>query len=125
MLTNYTLPTLILAARLSAVANGLFPPCASMTLGAMRFFNAIPHAVWYVNATDYGHVDFCDPWLIAIVGDTDFCIVSKAPKDVYRDFVAGMLFVAVKVFLDGDQAFASYMTQPKLMPVATTMQMRK
>jgi hypothetical protein len=119
---NFTVPSLLLASRLAAVQNGLFPPCASLELGPDRFFRAFPGPVWLVNATAYGHVDFCDQWLIDLVGDTDFCVVSTAPKAKYRDFVAGMFMVAVQVFLNRDAAFLSFLTDPRLVPVLVTMQ---
>jgi hypothetical protein len=119
---NFTLPSLLLASRLAAVPNGLFPPCASLELGPDRFFNAFPGPVWLVNATQYGHVDFCDQWLIDVVGDTDFCVVSTAPKAIYRDFVAGMFTVAIQVFLHQNAAFLPFLTNPRLVPVLVSMQ---
>jgi len=39
---------------------GFFPACAPEDLSNDRFYDALTGDVWFVNATDYGHIDFFD-----------------------------------------------------------------
>jgi len=67
-LLNYSSPTLILGAGLDSEPGihigNIFPACAPAELNSNRFWNATRCAKWLVNATDYGHGDFLDPFFL-------------------------------------------------------------
>merc|ERR1719300_1588297 len=81
---NYATPTLIAMAGLDPLlsqGNFINNTCAPERFSNERFLDAMSGPTWFLNATEYGHGDFLDPFFydaIKYVEDTNIMPVHAA-----------------------------------------------
>ncbi|XP_023340176.1 chlorophyllase-1 [Eurytemora carolleeae] len=125
---NYESPALVLMAGLDAQkGTSLTPACAPDDLSNTRFYDAFPGTTWFINATEYGHVDGLEQMFVDGVQISHFCAASTddVPKEVYRSFLGGEIVTFMSHVLGRETCdISKYMEDPSIMPIKTTV-MRK
>jgi len=123
-LLDYNTPTLIAMAALDPLlSNGKFinNTCAPQGFSNERFFDAMDGPTWFVNATDYGHGDFLDPFEYNVMEKIHFCATdANTDKDIYRRFVTGEIASFVEVVYKGNCDSMKYIADPSMMPITAT-----
>ncbi|CAL8118054.1 unnamed protein product [Orchesella dallaii] len=122
---NFNIPTLVVKAGLDPIPGTIInPACAPANLSNERFYNAMPGNRWFINATEFGHVDFFEPGFVGGVEFLNFCASNDtADKTVYQDFTGGVVvsFISALMYPEEYCEMLDYVEDPSLAQVDTVM----
>jgi len=123
---NYATPTLIAMAGLDpSLSQGNFinNTCAPQGFSNERFLDAMSGPTWFLNATEYGHGDFLDPFFYDAMEWLHFCATDPSTdKVIYHNFVTGEIASFIEVVYRGNCDAIKYVEDTNLMPVHATME---
>ncbi|CAL8118056.1 unnamed protein product [Orchesella dallaii] len=122
---NFNIPTLVVKAGLDPIPGTIInPACAPAHLSNERFYNAMPGNRWFINATEFGHVDFFEAGFVEGVEFLNFCASNKtADKVVYQDFTGGVVvsFISAMLYPEEYCEMLDYIEDPSLSQVEAVM----
>ncbi len=99
---DYGTPVFILAAGLGGKPGfniKYYPSCAPENISRMHYYNAFSSPKWYINASEYGHVDMLNTLYAGGVKLSHFCSGAdkNLDKNIYRTFIAD----SIQSFVEG------------------------
>jgi len=120
---NFTIPALHVETGNDPVpASPLVPACAPANMSNSRFYNAWRGPIWQVNATDFGHLDVCDPGAYRWAASPICKQESGLDFDQYRNTVAGLIRAFIAVVFDGDTGMRAVLEDPAQIPLKVVLQ---